>query len=128
MKKLTHALALTATLAMATLAAGPSTAENEAPSRWYNGSLYEGGNGHLDLYLYAHTRYRYVGQCDGDCTDLDFTLWRWNGVQWEEHSRDHAPDDRPIVTVTPAYSTTYRLIINMESCSIEPCRYDVEVY
>lgn len=93
----------------------------------YTGVLYDGQRATLDLDLYGGYQYTYAGRCDIDCYDLDFILYRWRGGRWVEVDRDTLTDAFPLVVANPQTYGTYRLVITMVSCTVQPCSYTVEV-
>jgi len=70
-------------------------------------------------YLQANVEYNIVGQCDGDCTDIDLTLYL-NGT---EVDKDTSVDDYPVVRVTPTSAANYKVTTLMYECSSQPCFY-----
>lgn len=102
-----------AALALGLLAVTGSTTLVQAQSRtdWlstgesvtYNGSLYAGES------VYA--------TCDGDCTDLDISLYDANSGQLVDS--DVLTNAQPIV-VAP-YDGNFMIEVTMVSCSWEPC-------
>lgn len=75
--------------------------------------------------LTAGVRYLFVGACDNDCSDLDFTLYDANGNYVDG---DTASDDTPMVRVTPRRTGNFELRVRMYECSVNPCSWGVGVY
>jgi hypothetical protein len=94
----------------------------EAPRR-KTGTLAEGGSVRVTYELRRGVSYTFQGSCDEDCDDLDLVLRRGS----EEVDRDDAPDDTPVVSVTPERTATYTLEVIMPSCNTDRCRYTIEV-
>ena len=69
-------------------------------------------------------QYKIMGVCDKDCKDLDFKLFDDNGNQV---SSDSSADSMPIVDVAPKWSATFKLQVNMYSCTRNPCFYGLTV-
>jgi hypothetical protein len=69
--------------------------------------------------LTGGTAYRFVGACDGDCTNFDIELidMRTGGVV----ASDMLPDDFPIVNYTPPANGQYIVRSLMQACSVAPC-------
>jgi hypothetical protein len=93
--------------------------------RIYTGSLNQSRFEMVSLDLDIGTQYVILGQCDTDCSDLDFVLYDQAGNQVDD---DVEMDDAPVVAVTPRRSGTYRVKVTMATCTAEPCRYGVAVF
>ena len=79
----------------------------------------------IDIPLDASVSYSIIGVCDEDCTDLDFVLYDDNG---NEISTDREVDDFPLVEVTPQWSATFNLQVDMYQCNNQPCYFGVGVF
>jgi hypothetical protein len=88
------------------------------------GRIKNNENEFVNVTLKAGITYYILGVCDNDCTDLDLELFNRSDLV----DRDFETDAYPLVTVTPARETTYRIKVLMESCNVDPCRYGVAVY
>jgi hypothetical protein len=89
------------------------------------GDLRQGQDEQFELELQGGKTYIIIGVCDGDCTDLDMALSTASG---EDVDSDYAEDDVPMVTVEVAQGATYRLMVRMAACSVEPCGFGVGVF
>jgi hypothetical protein len=86
----------------------------------------EGQSVSIPYTLIKGERYKMVGVCDNDCSDIDFELRDENGNLIDE---DTAKDDIPIVEVTPIRTGKFTLRVSMQSCSNSAgCDYGVDVY
>lgn len=94
-----------------------------------HGPFYElvdrGSRQSLRLTLEAGRTYKAVGKCDHDCSDLDFRLYDENGRLVDS---DIGSDDIPVVTVTPGWTGTFRLEVEMHACSTPTCGWGVAVF
>ncbi len=79
----------------------------------------------VNIELPAGYTYHILGVCDHDCFDLDLELYTTDNVML---SSDLETDDYPVVSVTPAERTIYRVKVVMANCSSGPCRYGLGVY
>lgn len=70
--------------------------------------------------LQTGSRYKIVGVCDNDCSDMDMTLRDGNR---NLISRDTSSDSLPIVEVNPRWTGKFHLNVKMYSCSVSPCAY-----
>ena len=105
-------------------ALGEETDLGEMTHEIYMGSLDEDAKMSLTVPLDAGTEYFIVGACDGDCTDLDLTLF--SGTR--ELDEDIEDDDTPIVQVTPTSDATFRIEVSMAACSSDPCRFGIAIF
>jgi len=88
------------------------------------GSLNQGEADPLWVGLREGVQYALVGVCDSACTNLDLRLMD-DASHEVAVSLDSGP---PVLRVTPANRTKYRLRVIMTACSHSPCRYSVGVY
>lgn len=88
------------------------------------GSLAAGESGSIDVNLNAGVDYSLIGVCDADCGDINLEIYDSEG---HEIDSDLESDDVPIVTLTPDRSASYRLVIGMVTCKLEPCYYGVRL-
>jgi hypothetical protein len=91
----------------------------------FMGQLNDDANESLTIPLDGGTRYRLVGACDQDCSDVDLTIYAPDG---SEVDADLENDDHPRLTVTPSESGRYRVKVTMSACTANPCRYGVGVW
>jgi len=91
----------------------------------YVDSLEDNGSDSLTLNLQAGTSYAIVGVCDEDCGDIDLRLYdaKGNFIDSDTHS-----DDNPVVTVTPRWTSNFKVQVKMASCSHSPCYYGVGAF
>jgi hypothetical protein len=81
-------------------------------------SLRAGMEHSWQIRLNAGQSYRIVGGCDNECTDLDLALVDSGGAV---AAIDNAANDFPVLSVTPAESGRYVVLIRMAGCTAEPC-------
>lgn len=89
------------------------------------GHLDQSGSEYLLVTLEKDNTYYILGVCDHDCQDLDLELY---DLKTDTTLKDDEPDDYPLIVVTPAIETTYRIKVIMANCDSEPCRYGIAVY
>ncbi|RDI96607.1 hypothetical protein DV704_02005 [Meiothermus sp. QL-1] len=82
--------------------------------------LYQGRSQFVRVRLEAGRTYWITAACDDDCDDLDLTLFDENNNLIDA---DTAPDDEPLVRVTPIRTAQFRYRVDMVSCKVEPCAY-----
>lgn len=75
--------------------------------------------------LNRNTSYRIYGDCDEDCSDMDFVLYDENGNVVAD---DELDDSVPIVDVRPRRTARYALKVTMHRCSVEPCAYAIQIF
>lgn len=83
------------------------------------------GSDYLTINLRAGQQYGILGVCDGDCGDLDITLYNDRG---QVIMADTGDDDIPTVSVTPVRSGTYRVKVDMPHCQTGMCYYGVGIF
>lgn len=66
-----------------------------------------------------------VAGCDADCHDLDLALIDPKG---EEVDRDSEPGARPVVGAPSVQGLSYRLVLEMHECTVEPCTVAFQVF
>ena len=91
----------------------------------FTNSLNDGGSRQHTIRLTGGVTYAIVGECDEDCSDLDFELFDAAGNPVDD---DLAVDDTPVVQVTPRRTGTFTLRVKMASCSTSPCFYGVGIF
>ena len=91
----------------------------------FMGRLDDDASESLEIPLDGGTRYRLVGVCDQDCSDVDLTIY---GPDGGEVDSDLENDDHPRLTVTPGTNGRYRVKVTMTTCTANPCRYGVGVW
>jgi len=79
----------------------------------------------LTLTLYRGVSYKIIGVCDSDCSDMDMFLYDDNGNQIDS---DEASDDIPFVEVTPRWTATFEVEVNMYRCNASYCYYGLGVF
>lgn len=90
----------------------------------YYSLIPSGGSDAVTLTLAYGRTYRIVAKCDNDCTDVDLKLFDSYGNLVDQ---DTGTDDYPVVSVTPARTSTYRLRIQMYRCATVDCGVGVVV-
>ncbi len=86
------------------------------------GALDQGQMTSFEFVVPSEGGYMIVGACDNDCSDLDLDLeasWRIDA--------DHEPDDQPIMTNILYPNITYTVKVWMDSCTVEPCNWGVQI-
>ena len=68
--------------------------------------------------------YMVVGFCDSNCTRLDLAILDPSG---EEFGSEDLPDATPVLMFTPEVSGRHQIVVDMVSCSVEPCLYAVGI-
>lgn len=78
-----------------------------------------GTDSRFSIDLTANTEYRFIGACDGDCTNIDIEVidTRTGGVV----ASDMLPDDYPVVQFTPAANGSFIVRTLMQTCTVAPC-------
>jgi hypothetical protein len=89
------------------------------------GTLYDNYSTDLYVTLQGGVEYRFVGKCDANCSDLDFEIFDSYGNSIDT---DYGSDDTPVVSLTPRYTTRFRLHVMMASCSADFCGYAVGMF
>lgn len=79
----------------------------------------------LTLTLYRGISYKIVGVCDSDCSDIDMYVYDDNGNLIDS---DESSDDIPFIEVTPRWTATFEVEINMYQCSSSYCYYGVGIF
>ncbi|MFZ4121089.1 MAG: hypothetical protein ACOYKM_05430 [Caulobacterales bacterium] len=77
----------------------------QSPDRW-------------QVNLNAGANYRFVGQCDMECGNIDIELFDPSGAVV---ASDVLPDDVPVVSYRPATAGTYTVATYLRTCTQEPC-------
>ncbi|MBZ5492438.1 MAG: hypothetical protein LAO76_16030 [Acidobacteriia bacterium] len=77
--------------------------------------------------LQAGRAYLFIGVCDKDCSDLDFTLFNQNRsvVAIEMVSNSHGV---PIFAFAPQQTGTYYLRATMQQCRTRGCYWGVDIF
>jgi len=91
----------------------------------FTNSLNNGYHRDHTIQLTRGVTYAILGECDDDCTDIDFELYDATGRLIDS---DLLTDDTPIVEVTPRYTGAFRLRVKMATCSTNPCWYGVGLF
>jgi len=113
-------MALVAAAVAGTILSGTSHA-NQVFYR-HDGELRDGWRQDLRIYMQRGLSYRFYGECDLDCDDLDFELFDQNGRLLDS---DKKRDDVPIVEKWSGPSAYYTLRVSMANCDVNPCTYGV---
>ena len=93
--------------------------------KFQESSLDDGVSVTLTITLHGGIATYLVGFCDGDCEDLDLTLYDVHG---KELVSDLLKDDVPMLDLTPASTGSYRVKVTMAVCKADPCYYGVQVF
>ncbi len=88
------------------------------------GSLPDGGQIAFPTVLIADVEYMIVGFCDDGCTNMDLTILAPND---EEMESDRLPDPQPVLMLRPVDSGVYHVVVDMVSCSTDPCGFAVGI-
>jgi hypothetical protein len=67
----------------------------------------------------------FLGACDNDCFNLDFTVLDAAG---RNLAADVEPDNRPAVSFTPRETGVYRVVVDMTGCNVSPCTYGLGLF
>ncbi|MFT3728175.1 MAG: PPC domain-containing protein [Terricaulis sp.] len=63
-------------------------------------------------------QYKVLGGCDNECNNVDIELIDGSGAVV---ANDTAPDDRPVVSFTPASNGQYIVRMILQTCTVGPC-------
>lgn len=74
--------------------------------------------------LIGGASYTIVGVCDDDCSQLQLTLSTESG---NDVAVDRRSESLPVLRLTPATSTRYRLRVELTACLVNPCWYGIAV-
>jgi hypothetical protein len=88
----------------------------------HSGALKPETNTTVSFHLEAGTRYRIIGRCDVDCSDLDLRLFDPASREVDSDVKD---DDFPEVEVMPLEDGEYTVRVFMVACKSGPCRFGV---
>ncbi len=88
------------------------------------GSIAEGEDDTYSFELEKDVEYHIISACDEDCGDIDLYLLDEND---NDIDSDVERDDRPMISVTPAWTGQFTLRVEMFNCEIEPCRFGIVV-
>lgn len=88
------------------------------------GALRSGESSTYTLNLNENREYRIIGVCDEDCFSLRLILYDGN----EEQVANRSHNEMTALKVKPKETGTYRLVVGMEECDINPCYYGVGFY
>ncbi|HET6230047.1 MAG TPA: hypothetical protein VFE05_08260 [Longimicrobiaceae bacterium] len=89
------------------------------------GDLNSGYQSSFSVQLRGGSTYFIIGECDGDCSDLDLKLYRGDG---ELLNQDVDDDDHPVIRITPRETRTFRIQPIMASCAHNPCSWGVGIF
>ena len=89
------------------------------------GALNGGASQEHQLQLPAGGALLIVGVCDQDCTDLDLWLYGPTGQLLDS---DIAVDAVPVVQLESPTAGTYKVKVDMSTCSSAPCRYGIAIF
>lgn len=90
----------------------------------HEGQLNKGASERLTVRLGGGSS-QFVGLCDNDCSDIDLLVYDANGKKVDE---DVENDDYPVVSVSPNGNSVYTLVVQMATCTADPCRYAVQQF
>lgn len=90
-----------------------------------DGSLNDDATTQVTVALVGGRETMLVGVCDGDCSDLDLTLYDPNGNQV---ASDLQTDDVPILRTSSKTTGAYSVKVTMATCTVDPCRYAVQAF
>ncbi|MDO8665786.1 MAG: hypothetical protein Q7J79_04190 [Gemmatimonadales bacterium] len=105
--------------------AGARQAGYSADRETVFGSMNDDANDQKAVMLAAGGRYVIIAVCDEDCSDIDLRLWAPDGTKIHE---DIETDDYPTLQFTAPLTGTYRLSVEMATCSQNPCYWGMQVY
>lgn len=88
------------------------------------GSLQAGRQLSFPVELRRGVDYIVTGFCDQDCGDLDLVLLDPAGTELES---DILPDPQPVLIFTPEADGAYQIVVDMVTCSVEPCLFAVGI-
>lgn len=88
-------------------------------------SLYDDSYDNYYFSLKKGWSYVIAAACDEDCGDIDLCLFDENNIKI---GCDQGIDDKPMVSVSPKWSGSFRLWIKMEDCDRNPCRFGIVVF
>lgn len=91
----------------------------------HEGALDNGEAARVTLPLREGGEIVLVGVCDGDCSDMDLTLFDPGGTQL---AADIETDDVPIVRTTPGRTGAYSVTVQMAACSVDPCGFALQAF
>lgn len=89
----------------------------------HEGSLGQGGSEDVPIRLGPGLDFAVIGECDGDCYDLDLALFDSDG---NEIASDFMFDEFPLIEASPIHNAVYRLRVSMAACHVSSCRYAVQ--
>jgi hypothetical protein len=79
----------------------------------------------FSLSLSEGMNYQLIGVCDNDCEDMDLVVYDPSGGEVDS---DRLTDALPILDFTAAFSGEYRVAVDMVSCSLDPCAYEIATF
>ena len=85
----------------------------------------EGTDNSVEFKLKKDGKYKIVGVCDGNCSDLNLCLYDEKGKKID---CDELDDDTPIVDISPKKSGTYRVEATMVGCRTDDCGFSVALF
>lgn len=94
----------------------------------FEGRLSRGTKREYTVYLKAGRDYRFEGSCDPDCIDLNLNLWKPYSSYFVTEDRTYwTLSNNPQLAYSPSSSSTFKLYVQMHSCSVNPCSYTIFV-
>jgi hypothetical protein len=70
-------------------------------------------------------QYALVGVCDGDCADIDVTVYD----EYDNRiARDNGSDDKPLTVITPRWTGNFRVEVHMYKCRSNHCYYGIGIF
>ena len=91
----------------------------------FSGGAAQGQGQRFVVTLRAGQAYRVAGVCDSNCSDLDLRLFDPNGAL---AAQDIAPDDAPVVDITPSVTGGYTIEAGVAQCAEASCFFAFNVY
>jgi hypothetical protein len=89
----------------------------------HEGALAEGQSEDVAIRLGSGLDFAIVGECETDCSNLDFALYDAAGTLI---ASDFMLDEFPFIEISPAGDTSHRLRVTMTGCQAPTCRYAVQ--
>ena len=104
---------------------GWAVGEGFSTRNYIIGKLDESDTDSWTMTLYGGNDYVLVGACDGDCGDLDITVYdEADNVV----ARDTEPDGVPVVELDLESQGRYRIQMKMYECRVEPCYFGLGIF
>jgi hypothetical protein len=88
-------------------------------------NLNQGDTDSYTFELQKGLTYTLVAVCDGDCSDIDATIYDENNHKIDE---DKEEDDVATVAVTPEWTGQFSVKVHMFDCTANPCRFGFAIF